>query len=117
MNSESFKFIARLTGTILADGNKKDVGIVMPLKHLSNFQRTLEMPLINCEVNLQLTWSANCVTTNSIGVGTFSIIYIRLYVPVVNLPTRENTKLLQQLNSGFKRTINWIKYLKFRLPD
>ena len=69
------------------------------------------MPLINCEVNLLLTWSSTCVLTNSTGAGRFAITDKRLYVPVVALSTQENTKLLQQLKSGFKRVINWNKYL------
>ena len=84
---------------------------MVPLKYLSNFWRTLEMPLINCEVNLILTWSSTCVITNSNGAGTFAITDTKLYVLVVTLSTQENTKFLQQLKSGFKRTINWNKYL------
>ena len=84
---------------------------MVPLKYFSNFWRTLEMSLINCEVNLILTWSSTCVITNSTGAGRFSITDTRLYVPVVTLSTQENTKLLQQLKSGFKRVIKWNKYL------
>ena len=69
------------------------------------------MPLINCEVNLILTWSSTCVITNSNGAGIFAITDTKLYVPVVTLSTQENTKFLQQLKSGFKRVINWNKYL------
>ena len=71
------------------------------LKYLSNFWRTLEMTLVNSEVNLILTWSPTCVITNSTGAETFAITYTRLYVPVVTLSTQENTNLLQQLESGF----------------
>ena len=84
---------------------------MVPLKYLSNFWRTLEMPLINCEVNLILTWSSTCVITNSNGAGTFAITDTKLYVPVVTLSTRENSKFFQQLKPGFKRVINWNKYL------
>ena len=69
------------------------------------------MPLINCEVNLIFTWSSTCVITYSNCAGTFEITDTKLYVPVVTLSTQENTKLLQQLKSGFKRVINWNKYL------
>ena len=72
------------------------------------------MLLINCEVNLILTWSANCVIvyTDVANQGaTFTITETRLYVPVVTLSTQDNAKLLTQLKSGFKRTINWNKYL------
>ena len=68
------------------------------------------MSLINCEVNLILTWSKDCVITNSTGTGKFEIKDTKLYVPVVTLSTQDNAKLLQQLKSGFKRTINWNKY-------
>ena len=110
-NSESFKPKIKITGKTPNDDNEKDVEIMVPLKYLSNFWRTLEMPLVNCEVNLILTWSSTCVITNSTGAGTFEITDTKLYVPVVTLATQENTKLLQQLKSGFKRVINWNKYL------
>ena len=68
------------------------------------------MPLINCEVNLILTWSKDCVITNSTGERKFAITDTKLYVPVVTLSTQDNAELLQQLKSVFKRTINWNKY-------
>ena len=72
-NSESFKSKVKLTGKTPADRNIKNVEIIVPLKCLSNFWRTLEMPLINCEVNLILTWSKACVITNSTGTRKFAI--------------------------------------------
>ena len=87
---------------------------MVPLKYLSNFWKTLEMPLINCEVNLILTWSSTCVliaTNVQTQNATFAITDTKLYVPVVTLSTQKNTNFLQQLNSGFKRAINWNKYL------
>ena len=69
------------------------------------------MPLINCEVSLTLTLSSTCVITNSTGPGTFEITDIRLDIPVVTLSTQENSKLLQQLKSSFKRIINSNKSL------
>ena len=113
-DSKSFKSKIKITGKTPAAGdnsNVKDVEIMVPLKYLSNFWRTLEMPLINCEVNLILTWSSTCVITNSTSAGTFKIVDAKLYVPVVTLSTQENAKLLQQLKSGFKKVINWNKYL------
>ena len=68
------------------------------------------MPLINWEVNLILTWSRDCVITNSTGERKFAITETKLYVPVVTLSTQDNAKLLQQLKPGFKRIINWNKY-------
>ena len=69
------------------------------------------MLLINCEVNLILTWSSTCVITNSNDAGTFAITDTKLYVLVVTLSTQENTKFFRQLKSSFKRVINWNKYL------
>ena len=68
------------------------------------------MPLINCEVNVILTWSKDCVINSSTGDGKFAITETKLYVPVVTLSTKDNDKLLQQLKSGFKKTIGWNKY-------
>ena len=68
------------------------------------------MPLINCEVNLILTWSKDCVITNFTGAAKFKITETKLYVPVVTLSTQDNAKLLQHLKSGYKRIINWNKY-------
>ena len=87
---------------------------MVPLKYLSNFWRTLEMPLINCEAEIILTWLANCVVIYNDAANqasTFIITEINLYVPAVTLSTQDNAKLLPQLKSGFKRTINWNKYL------
>ena len=72
-DSESFKSKIKITGKTHDDNNGKDVEIMVPLKYLSNFWRTLEMPLINCEVNLILTGSSTCVITDSNGAGTFAI--------------------------------------------
>ena len=68
------------------------------------------MPLINCEVNLILTWTRTCVISSVTGKTKFKITETKLYVPVVTLSTQDNAKLLQQFKSGFKRTINWNKY-------
>ena len=93
--SKSFKSKIKITGKPPNNSNEKDVGIMVPLKYLSNFWRTLEIPLINCEVNLILTWSSTCVVTVPNGAGTFAITDTKLYVPVVTLSTQENTKFLQ----------------------
>ena len=104
-DSESFKSKVKIPGTTPAARNTKDVEIIVPLKYLSNFWRTLKIPLINCEVNLILTWSKDCVITNSTGKGKFAIRETKLYVPVVTLSTKDNEKLLQQLKSGFKKQL------------
>ena len=106
--TDSFNFKVKFTGQT-DDNGTKDVEIMIPLKYISNFWRTLEMPLINCEVNLIFTWSSTCVIVAT-GIpnqtATFTITDTKLYVPVVTLSTQENTKFLQQLKSGFKRVIN-----------
>ena len=100
----------------------------MPLKYLSNFWRTLDIQLINCEVSLNLRWSENCVLTrkstrdadpdadpavagiNNPTNAVFKITDCKLYVPVVTLSAENDNKLLEQLQTGFKRTIKWNKY-------
>ena len=84
-DSESFKSKIEITGKTPADGNTKDIEIIVSLKYLSIFWRSLEMPLIICEVNLILTWSSTCFITNSTGTGRFEITDTKLYVPFVTL--------------------------------
>ena len=111
--TDSFNFKVKMTGQT-GDNGTKNVEIMVPLKYLSNFCRTLEMPLISGEVNLILTWSANCVivSTNVANQNaTFAITDTKLCVPVITLSQQGNAKLLQQLKSGFQRLINWNKYL------
>ena len=112
--TDSFNFKLKITGQTGDDGTK-NVEIMVLLKYLSNFWRTLEIPLTNCEINLILTWSANCVivpTNNANQNATFAISNTRLYVPVATLSTQENAKLLQQLKSGWNQiVISWNKYL------
>ena len=124
-DSKSFNYKTSITGK-LGDNNrtKENVEIVVPLKYLSNFWRTLDMVLINCEVSLILTWSKNCVLTSEAirnaepGVNAinypagapFKIKDTKLYVPVVTLSAENDNKLLKQLKTGFKRTITWNKY-------
>ena len=90
--TNSFNFKVKFTGPTGDDG-KKNVETMVPLKYLRNFWRTLEMPLINCEVNLILTWSSSCVliaTAIQNQNATFAITDTKLYVPVVTLSTQEN---------------------------
>ena len=101
----------------------------MPLKDLGNFWRTLDIPLINCEVSLTLSWSANCVNTSlekrlvtaaqvdnpevldDFPTGaTFRMTDTKLCIPVVTLSAENDNKLLEQLKAGFKRTIISNKY-------
>ena len=60
----------------------------MPLKYLNNIWKTLEMPLINCNINLIFTWSKDCVISSVIETTTFKITDTKLYVPVIILSTQ-----------------------------
>ena len=86
--SKSLKFKIDITGKTPANGNKTDVTITGPLT-FSNFWRTLEMPLSNCESNLISTWSKNCVISSATGETKFKITVAKLYIP---LSTQENIK-------------------------
>ena len=103
--SDLFNLKTKITGQTYNNWRIDNVEIMVPLKYLSNFWRTLEMPLINCEVELII--NTNVANQNP----TFTITETNLYVPVVTLSTQDNAKLLPQLKSGFKRTISWNKYL------
>ena len=103
--TDSFSFKTKITGQTNNNGII-NIEIMVPLKYLSNFWRALEMPLINCEVELVLNWSADCViiyTNVNNQVATFTKTETNLYVPVVTLSTQDNEKLLPQLKSGLKK--------------
>ena len=130
LNSKSFDYKASFMENGVTHDNltKNDVKVVVPLKHLSNFRRHLDIPLINCEVELILSWFKNCVLIDkstreaNYGAGpnvyeidnpenaTFKIADIKLYVLVVTLSKENDIQLLEQLKPGFKRTIKWNKY-------
>ena len=74
------------------------------------FWRTLEMPFVNCEINLILNWSEDCVNSFAVGETKFKITDTKCYVPVVTLPTQDTAKLLEQLKSGLTGTIIWNNY-------
>ena len=106
--TDTLNFKTKITGQNNDDGRIDNVEIMVPLKNVSNFWRTLEIPLINCEVELNLTWSADCViiyTNVANQVPIFAVTETNLYVPVVILSTQDNAKLLPQLKSGFKEQL------------
>ena len=108
--TDSFNLKVKLTGQTGNNGSK-NVEIMVPLKYLSNFWRTLEMPLINCEITFDLNWSEKyiMVATNIANQGAiFSITDTKLYVPVVTLSTQDNAKLLEQLNLVLKEQLTGI---------
>ena len=134
VNSNTFKYKNKTIGNTYnvnagADGydvNKsgtQEVEVAIPLKYLGNFWRALNIPLISCEVSLELKWDKNCVITSleqrDIGGGnrdnastgaTLAINDWKLYVPAVTLSKDDEIKLLINLKSGLKREIIWNKY-------
>ena len=101
-NSSSFKYKSNFIGTIANGGRKNGVKIAVPLKYLSNFWRSLEMPLINCKVELSLSWNKNCIFPSVANDSTFKITDTKFYVPVVTLKTEGNAKLSKLLSKGFE---------------
>ena len=126
--SKSFDYKTIITRGLESNNTEKEVEIVVPLKHLSNFWKILDIPLIHCEINLILIGSENCVITNKATTdagpdadaavaainnptnATFKMKDTKLYVPVVTLSTEDDNKLLEQLKTGFRRTMKWNKY-------
>ena len=108
-NASSFKYKANLIGNTENNGTKNAVKIVLPLKYLSNFRKSLEMPLINCKVELSLKWCERCLLTAA-NTATFRITDAKLFVPIVTLSIEDNAKLTKLLNGGFKTPIYWNKY-------
>ena len=74
--------------------------IVVPLKYISSFFRSLELPLVNCKLHLELNWSKNSVMSNVATAATFQITSTKLYVPPVTLPRKESIKLTKELSTG-----------------
>ena len=112
-NSLSFKYKSILLVIMLQMeqiAEKEGVKIAVPLKYLSNYWRSLEMPLINCKVQFSLKWYNNCILSSSGTAATFTLTDTKLYVPVVTLKTEGNTKLSTLLSEGFKRPIYWNEY-------
>ena len=94
-NAPSFKYKANLIGNTETDGTKKGVKIAVPLKYLSNFWRSLEMPLINCKVELSLKWTENCILTTAANANKaiITITDAKLYVAIVILSRRRQFKI------------------------
>ena len=103
-NSSSFKY----KSSFITDRNY--VKIAVPIKYLSNFWRSLEIPLINCIVEFSLPWNPNCVLPSLVGNPAFTRTDAKLYVPIVILSAKDNAKLSKLLGEGFKRPVYWNKY-------
>ena len=138
VNSNTFKYKNKITGNTynldagvdvydVNKNGKQEIELAKPLKYLGNFWRALNIPLISCEISLELKWNKNCVITsleerqvdagppvvrdNSPTGATVAINYCKLYIPVVTLSKDDEIKLLTNLKSGFKREIIWNKYI------
>ena len=115
-NSNSFKYKIKLLGNVTevagnaAGVRRLNVKIVVPLKYLSNFFRSLEMPLINCKIKLNLTWKKECVLSTCGGEAVFIINDTKLYVAVVTLSKEDNKDFLEQKDKRFQRSIYWNEY-------
>ena len=111
-NSSSLKRKISLLGNLVVANNiaRINVKVVVPLKYLSNFFRSLEMPLINCKIKLNLTWKKECVLSNDDGNAVFIINDTKMYVPVVTLSKEDNKDFIEQQNKGFQRSIYWNEY-------
>ena len=111
-NSSSFKYKVKLLGNPVLVNNvaKRNITVVVPLKYLSNFFRSLEMPLINCKIKLNLTWKKECVLSTDAGDAVFIINDTKMYVPVVTLSKKDNKYFIEQQNKGFQRSIYWNEY-------
>ena len=88
-NAPSFEYEANLIGNTENNGGKNGVKIAAPLKYLSNFWRSLEMPLINCKVELSLKWIEICILSSAGAAATFKTTDAKLYVPIVTLKLKQ----------------------------
>ena len=88
----------------------KNTKIVAPLKHLSNFWRSLEIPLINCKIHLELQWIKDCILSSTGCPAKFKITNAELHVRIITLSTKDNVNLTKQLSGGFKRPVYWNNY-------
>ena len=114
-NSDSFKYKIKLLGNVTevagnaAGVRRLNVKVAVPLKYLSNFFRSLEMPLINCRIKLNLTWKKECVLLTDASEAVFITNDRKLYVRVVTL-SKEDKDFIEQQNKGFQRSIYWNEY-------
>ena len=114
INFQSFKYIAALVVKTVNrnDGQSsvKDAKIVVPLNYLSNFCRSLEMPVINCKVYLELNWIENCSLSSAGNSVKFKITDAKWYIPIVTLFTKDSVNLTKQLSEWFKKPAYWNSY-------
>ena len=92
------------------NSSAKKTKIVVPLKYLSNFQRSLQMPLINCKIHLELSRIENYILSSDGDYTEFKTTEAKLYVPIVTLPAKDNVNLTKQLSDRLKRSVYWSNY-------
>ena len=130
--SKSFEYKTKIIGRIPNDNNILDAEVVVPLKYLNSFWRSLDLPLNNCEIELDLSWSRYCIiseisrtsavsanlpvlaveATHTTG-ATFQTNNAKLYVSAVTLSINDSIKFLENIKQGFKRTISWKRFKRF----
>ena len=133
ITSKYFEYKTKLIGSIPDDNNTSDAEAVVLLRYLSNFWRSLDLPLINCKMELDLPWSKNCIISEISIIprispnpnanphvqkiaaiqttsATFQINNAKLYVPVVTLSIKDNINFLESKKQEFKKTIFQKKY-------
>ena len=113
--SQAFKYKAVLVGKITnavnyTNSSLKNTKIVVPLKYLSNFRRSLDFLLINWKAHLELNWIEESILRSDGDSAKFKITDAKLHVPIVSLSTKDNLNLTKQLNYGFKRSVYWSSY-------
>ena len=118
-NSSSFKYKISLLGDRNVVGGivRLNVKIVVPLKYLSNYFRSLEMSLNNCKIKLNLTWKKECVLSTDLGDAVFIINDTKMCGPVVTLSKEDNKDFIEQQNRGFQRSIYWNEYKTKELTE
>ena len=122
-NSSSFKYQSSLIGinsTPVAANVNPDIPrahrlcsnakIVVPLKYIGNFFRSLQLPLINTKLYIELNWNKDSIISDNVGVTAFQITKTELYATVVTLITDNNKKLTDLLKKRFRRSVFWNKY-------
>ena len=121
MTSKSFAYRTKIIGRTPNDNYILNTEVVVPLKYLSNFWKSFNLPLINCEIELDLSWSRYCVVSEisrtavvagnlpvaATATTRFRINNSKIYVVVVTLFINNNIKFVENIKQGFQRTIFW----------
>ena len=114
-SSQSFKYKAALVGKTADVVNNTNLSvkitkIIVPLKYLSNFWRSIAIQSINCKIHLELNWIEDCILSDGGDSAKFKITDAKLHVPIATLSIKYEVSLTKQLSDGFKRSLYWNKY-------